>query len=214
VDGHTWLTGAESSVEFLQSNAHAERVVIYASLPHVIIHAVLAPLRQLKKPDHVELGRDFVTSDSGWHIEHVSGGGRPDRVYLAPPLGNDGATLRGGEQLIFRRSWAGMNRTSTEMNQRLVQALQLHYVEERNAYCRLDDSGDIDEVIKFIDIPSEQFGESVLVVTIRGHEFYEYARLAGMGVVFFYDFTRYRPASFSGWSNQERFEHSDRPQGV
>jgi hypothetical protein len=138
-----------------------------------------------------------------------SGGGRPDRVYLAPPLSEDSATLKGGEKLVFRRSWPGAVRASTEISQRLVHALELHYVEERNAYCRLDELGDIEDIIRIFDVPSERWGESVLAVTIRDKDLYEYARLAGMGVVFFYDFTRFRSGSFSGWSNQERFERSD-----
>jgi hypothetical protein len=209
VDLDTWLTRAESSVGFLKDNVCAERVVIYASLPHVLIHGVLAPLRQLTKPDQKELGHGFVEPDASWRIEHASGGGRPDRVYLAPPLSEDSGTLKGGEKLVFRRSWPGSAHASTEISQRLVHALELHYMEERNAYCRLDEFGDIEDIIRIFDVPSERFDESVHVVTIRGQEFYEYARLAGMGVVFFYDFTRFRPASFSGWSNQERFERRD-----
>ena len=162
VEVDTWLTGAESSVGFLQDNARAERVVLYASLPHVFIHGVLAPLKQLKTPDQSELGRGFVAPDAGWCIEHVSGGGRPDRVYLAPPLSEDSATLKGGEKLVFRRSWPGAERASTEISQKLVHALGLHYVEERKAYCRIDEFGDIEDIITIFDVPSEQFGESVL----------------------------------------------------
>lgn len=209
VDVSDWLIGAESSVEFLEDNVRADRVVLYASLPHVLIHGVLAPLKQLKKPNHKALEHDFVAPDAAWHIEHVSGGGRPDRVYLAPPLGNDNPTLKGGEKLVFRRSWPVGKRASTEISQRLVHALELHYVEERNAYCRLDEVGDIEEVIRIHYVPSERFGESVVVVTITGHIFYEYALLAGMGLVFFFDFTRYQPSSFNGWSNVKRFDRTE-----
>ena len=86
MDLDAWLIDAESSIRLLQENETAERVILFASLPHVLIHGVLAPLRQLKCPDQDELSRDFVTTDLGWHIEHVSGGGKPDRVYLAPPF--------------------------------------------------------------------------------------------------------------------------------
>lgn len=209
VDVDTWLTDAETSIGFLQDNAQAERVVLYASLKHVFIHGVLAPQKQLKIPDQTELGHGFVAPDAAWHIEHVSGGGRPDSVNLAPPLAGKGATLKGGEKLVFRRSWAGAEGASTEISQKLVHSLDLYHVEERSAYCRVDEVGNIEDVIKIFDIPSEQFDESVLVVTIKAQEFYEYVRLAGMGVVFFYDFTRYRLGSFSGWSNQQVIEHSD-----
>ena len=205
-DADSWLTGAESSTVFLKDNARAEKVVLYASLPHVLIHGVLAPLKQLKTPDQSELGHGFVAPDTGWHIEHVSGGGRPDRVYLAPPLSPDSTNLKGGEKLIFRRHWPGAEHPTTEISQKLVHVLALHYVEERDAYCRIDEHGDLEDVIRIFDRPSEQPGESVLVITIKHQDFYEYAVLARMGVVFFFDFTRYRPGFFSDWSNQQRFE--------
>lgn len=206
VDIDTWLTGAESSIEFLQYNAQADRVVIYACLSHVVIHAVLARLSRLNNPDQGELGSGSLTADASWQIEHVSGGGKPDRVYLAPPLSNDSATLKGGEKLIFRRSWQGAKDASTEISQKFVHALDLHYVEERNAYCRLDEFGDIEEVIKVFRIPNKRFNISDIVITIGSQELHTYARLAGMGLVFFFDFTRYNPDAFSGWHNEGQFE--------
>ena len=207
----TWLTGAESSIGFLQDNAQAEQVVLYATLPHVFIHGMLAPLKQLKSLNHSELGSSLIAPrlDATWCIEHTSGGGRPDRVYLASPLCDLGATLKGGEILVFRRPWPAVERTPTEISQKLTHSLGLHYVEERNAYCRIDELGDIEDVINIYDYPSKRDSQSILVITITRQEFYTYAVLAGMGIVFFYDFTRYRPGFFTGWSNQQRYERSD-----
>lgn len=204
-----WLEGAEASIEFLHDNVRADQIVLYANLPHVLIHGVLAPLKQLERVNAGAFAGNFVRTDESWYIEHVSGGGEPDRVYLSPPMASYGAVLENGEKLIFRRTWPAAEDVSTELSQRLFHALQLHYVEERNAYCRLDELGDVDEVIKIIDRPSEQFGESICVVTIRSEEFFEYARLADMGVVFFFDFTRYRPESFTSWPNRGKFERDD-----
>jgi hypothetical protein len=165
VDQGAWLNGAESSVEFLEANAYHERVVIYAALRYVLIHAVLAPLKNLKTPDQMGLTRDFVGADTSWYIEHVSGGGRRDRVYVASPMDSETSALKGGEKLVFRRSWAGAEGTPPEISQKLVHALDLHFVDERNAFCRIDEAGDIEDVIRLIDIPSDKFGESILVIT-------------------------------------------------
>ncbi len=43
-DAAEWLSSAESAVEFLKENVHSDRMVLYASMPNVLIHAVLAPL--------------------------------------------------------------------------------------------------------------------------------------------------------------------------
>ena len=211
VDLDSWLISAESSIDFLQENVRADRLVLYASLPHVLIHAVLAPLKQLKTPDQRELSNGFVAPDASWRIEHVSGGGQRDRVYLAPPLSQDGmTTLKGGEKLIFRRSGPREDRAYTEISQKLVHALELHYVDERNAYSRIDEHGDIEDIISIFDEPNEQRHKSVLVITIKRQDFYEYARLASMGLVFFFLFCRYRHQGYDAdRSGREPFEHRD-----
>jgi hypothetical protein len=76
VDLDAWLVDAEGAVQFLCDNAKSERLVLYASLTHVLVHCVLAPLKQAQSPDHDELGRGFVAPDAAWRIEHVSGGGK------------------------------------------------------------------------------------------------------------------------------------------
>ena len=210
-DGYSdeWLTGAESAIEFIKQNAAAERVVLYANLPHVAIHGVLAPLRRLGRIDQTELIDEFVAPrQTGWHIEHAWGEGRADRVYLAPPFGADSGPLAGGEMLVFLRFWAGSRRNITEISQKLLHALDLYFVDDRNAYCRLDESGEIHDVIRIFEMPGDRPDVSTLVTTISGRAFYEYARLAAMGVVFFFDFTRYGPG-FPGWSSLTRFEHTE-----
>src|SRR5262245_3485151 len=76
---------------------------------------------------HAELRVAFVNLESSWIIEHSSGGGEPDRVYLCSPLQGKGKTLRHGEKLIFLRSFAGSSRSHFELSQKLVHALDIHY---------------------------------------------------------------------------------------
>jgi hypothetical protein len=123
----------EDSVEFLKENGASGWIVIYASLPCVFIHSLLAPLKHLDPADHAELRGAFVNLESSWMIEHASGGGKPDRVYLSSPLQGQGKTLRHGEKLIFLRSFAGSSRSHFELSQKLVHALDVHYVEDRKA---------------------------------------------------------------------------------
>lgn len=98
-----------------------------------------------------------------------------------------------------------------ELSQKLVHALDLHFIPERSAYCRLDEDGDVVEVIKVIDKSGDDSTEAVTVVPILAKDFAEYMQLAGMGMVIFFDFTRVRLGSFQGWSSDhERFEHRAR----
>ena len=69
-----WLEGAEASIEFLEENVRADQIVLYANLPHVLVHGVLAPLTQLEGVNAREFAGNFIRSDETWYIEHVSGG--------------------------------------------------------------------------------------------------------------------------------------------
>lgn len=204
-----WLSSAESAVDFLKENAQSDRIVLFASLSCTLIHGVLAPLANLESPDQAELSRDFIQLDNSWMIEHVSGGGEPDRVYLANPMDRQGVTLKGGEKLIFMRSAAWSDTSKIELSQKLVHALDLHFVPERSAYCRLDENGDLLDVITVFEKSSEKWTESIKVVTIRAQEFTEYMRLADMGLVFFFDFTRVGHG-FHGWIGERHFDHKAR----
>jgi hypothetical protein len=201
-----WLSSAEDSVAFLKENGASEWIVIYASLPCVFIHAVLAPLKHLDPADCAELRAAFVNLDSSWMIEHASGGGEPDRVYLSSPLHGQGKTLREGEKLIFLRSFVGSSRSHFELSQKLVHALDVHYVEDRKAFCRLDENGDLFEVIKIIEERKEDWIERITVIAIRTKDLAEYMRLSDMGMVVFFDFTRTNRSSFNGWNEEQRFD--------
>ena len=94
VDVNKWLESADS-VQFLLQNARAERMVLYASLPHVLIHGVLAPIAKLKKADLNALANDFVGTNADWCIEHAWGGDRSERVYLTSTLSREGCCAEG-----------------------------------------------------------------------------------------------------------------------
>jgi hypothetical protein len=206
-DVSDWLSSAELAVEFLKENAQSEKVVIFASMGCTLIHSVLAPLANLNPPDQAELAHDFVQLDDTWAIQHVSGGGEPDRVYLAPPLDDQGKTLKGGEKLLFKRSFVGTSESHIELSQKLVHALNVHFVQERSAYCRLDENGDLLDVINMVEENTKDWTESVRVVTILAKDLAEYMRLSEMGMVVFFDFTRTRRGSFNGWGEQEHLDY-------
>ena len=205
-----WLNGAREGVEYLRENAAGEDFVIYASLGHVYLQAVLAPLRQLKKLEASELAGARLEVDGSWRIEQEWGGGRSgDRVYLVPPLDESGP-LRGGEKLVFLRQWPGARRIETEVSQKFVHALDVHFVEERGSYCRVDYQGDLDDIVKLHQIEGTDPWEDERVVTVRRSELEEFAALASMGVVVFFDFNRYKPGDPDLWLDVKRSEHHER----
>jgi hypothetical protein len=81
-DAAEWLSSAESSIEFLKENVQSDRIVLYASMLYVLIHAVLAPLEHLGPPDQEELSRDFIALDDSWVISMFQEAERPTAFTL------------------------------------------------------------------------------------------------------------------------------------
>ncbi|MBC7703720.1 MAG: hypothetical protein H7274_07250 [Rhodoferax sp.] len=202
-----WLVGAEDSLEFLKQNAQSEEIVIYAGGTAALIHAVLAPLQQVTPADQQDLMNHFVGTDETWVIERSYGGGEGHRVHLEAPLGS-GKSLAGGEKLIYQRTFHGVHKGERpiELNQKLVHALNLHFVEERNAYCRLDSRGDIEDVIRVLRVDQAPGNGKLAAVTILADDLCRYMALAHFALVFFFDFTRCSPG-FGGWGDHERINH-------
>ena len=90
-----WLISAEGSIVFLKENAQSEEIVIYASGPATLVHAVRAPLKQVTPADQEDLMHAFVQTDESWVIQKSYGGGEGHRVYLEAPL-RSGKSLSGG----------------------------------------------------------------------------------------------------------------------
>ena len=148
-----------------------------------------------------------------WCIQRSYGGGRGHRVYLEPPLSFPGCqTLVGGEKLIFLRSFEGVkaHQTTIEISQKLVHALELYYMDERRAYCRLDNHGDIEDVITEYDDEHSDPWQRVRAVSIRGHDLATYMALSDTALVVKFDFTRFVPGDFSDWDDQdEQIHHAE-----
>lgn len=213
-DRSAWLLDAENSVEYLKDNIRGDEIVIYAGGGAVLIHGVLAPIHQVSPADHNDLLRSHVMPDDSWSIQKVWGGGEGHRMYLEPPLSHPGCTsLVGGEKLIFRRSFNGVERgrPPVELSQKLVHSLGLYWVEERGGYCRLDNRGDIEDVIRVIWLKQPSTEYDAAVVTILMEDLAKYMALADMALVLRFDFTRFDPEKFGGWAQHVQSRERSAP---
>lgn len=213
-DRTAWLLGAETSVEYLKDNARCDEIVIYASGGAVLIHGVLVPTKQVSPADHDDLLRSYVMPDDAWCIQKAWGGREGHRMYLEPPLSHPGCnSLVGGEKLIYRRSFNGVAKGAppVELSQKLVHSLGLYWVEERSAYCRLDNKGDIEDVIRVIWLEGPGTEPNAVVVTILIKELVIYMALANMVLVLKFDFTRFEPKNFAGWAQNRQLQKKSAP---
>lgn len=174
-------------------------------MPRAWIVSALAPNGNLQPVDRDDLREATVGIDDTWVIQKSYGGGEGHRVYLEPPLSFGSKSLVGGDLPVFRRTFHGMDRQEPfEINQKLIHALGIFFVEHRSAYCRLDENGDLEDVISIISEPGDGPFDSHEMISIRARELAEYLALSEMTLVRKFDFTRVDHATFSGWGDPHR----------
>ncbi|MGU3662135.1 hypothetical protein [Methylobacterium fujisawaense] len=205
-----WFTKAAAGVDFLVKNVRSEEIVLFTNVGQSYVRAVLAPLVNVTPPDWLALQNAHLDPSSQWRLEHVSGGGEPDRMYLAAPLDSHSGVLDGGEQLVFRRYFAGVDKgpARTEISQQLVQALDLYWLDEQGAYCRLDDEGDVQPIIRLRDLSAKTGDDGAILVTIEAEQLHRYMAVTRSALIVKFDFTRLEVGNFSDWAQPDREEIS------
>ena len=214
VNSCDWLGNAAEGTDFLINNDAFDEIVLYACGPHMFIHSVLAPAAGLDPPNHADLYRGYALPSHSWTIEKIIEGGKDSSIHLTPPLSQSGCrSFEGGEKLIFFRSFEGFKgyNPPIEISQKLVHALDLHYVDDWEAYCRLDKRGDIEQVINVYRNPHLDSWEEVRAVTIRPRDLSTYMALTATSLVTSFSFTRFVPGEFNEWPAKcsDEFENRD-----
>lgn len=207
----SWLEGAEAAVDYLVRNGRADEIILFSNVGQTYVNAVLMPLINLSLEAIGQLEHAYIDPMAQWAFNHVSAGGEPDRLYLSGPLDDRCQALAGGEQLVFRRQFTGVDKGGprTELSQRLVQALDLYFLEEHDAYCRLDGNGDVETIIKLYDLSEPAAQPSAMLVTIEAEQLHRYMAVTESALAAKFDFTRYRPnGSFGGWHEPRRGQHA------
>lgn len=208
----SWLVAAEDSVAFLKANSANDEIVIYASGSSILVHGVLALKDKVTPADGADLqDNNMPMPDDSWCIQRVWGGGEGHRMYLEAPLSSSSKSIQGGEKLIFRRPFTGVAQgpSSIELSQKLVHSLDLYFLPERNAYCRLDSRGDIEDVIKVVQLNKGSTWDYLDVVTILRKDLDTFMALSDTCLVLRFDFTRVRWGSFGGWGKIKRYNREE-----
>lgn len=195
---NTWINQKEV-LPFLEQDATDQYVIIYASLPHVFIHSILLPKPELNKAMIKDLMKWSHNPFSSWGLTCSS-----DDAWIEAPLSNAGSdALRDGEQIIFGRSFDGESSLNSyfELNQKISHVLDLHFIPERSAWCKLDRFGDVEEVVKLIKIRNLPRNENGKIICFKKSILGEYAEVEDLTLFRMYDFTRYKSGDFPGWGN-------------
>ncbi|MBB5428279.1 hypothetical protein HDG40_006466 [Paraburkholderia sp. JPY158] len=149
--------------ELLAGERRADKTILYASAMgpwgSVFVHSVLVPKSSIKLRDKGGFTNWQGNPYDGPSCGLVYGGGEGARVeYDNGALGTRGM-LAAARRLIFARSFDVLHSGDTyyELAQELTHAHGLHWVEERSAWCRLDERGDVEEIAR-VELSRESTG--------------------------------------------------------
>ena len=191
--------------EFLTSDVSDEYIILYASMPHVFIHAVFLPETNAIKDNFNNLLNWSGNPFSSWGVSCSS-----EDISIESPMSNLGCKeLASGEQILFARSFQaiGNDETYYELNQKISHSLDLHFVPEKKSWCKLNSHGEINEVIKILKIPNARKNDEGTIICAKREIIGEYAAIEGMKLFRMFDFTRYKTGDFNGWgSNREHID--------
>ena len=202
----SWLK-LDDGVAFLKDNALENEFVMYAVNECAFVHAVLVPSASVNPPNIEDLMKWGHNPYSSWGVMVTFR--EPASVSIVPPLYDTGSkTLDSGEQLVFARSFEGRigDKNYYEVLQKFTHLFGLHFLESRSAYCRLDKHGDIEDVIRIVEIPARGTAFGGTVITFNRAVLDEYLVLTDSAIVRTFDFTRFRSSHFGGWSDSHEVQ--------
>jgi hypothetical protein len=202
---HRFLVNQHTSDSIvLYGNADAEGASLYVT-------SILIPKTEA---DLTRRGR--YTSWGGSPFDSPScglvyGGGSGPRVeYNEPHSHSSDPSFRGGKRLVFGRTFEGLRDAKSyfELSQELTHAHGLHWVDERDAWCRPDDSGDVVEPAKVdaIELPGGR--HAAKTVSLNRDLLNLHMAATGTCLVQMFDFT-VTPAEFHGFDGGKEKQFSD-----
>ena len=210
-DFSNWIQ-AEAHLEFLRQNARSDELVIYGSSGYSFIYASVVSNNRLEEISQEDLLHWDGTPYSLF-ASYVWGDGRDDVWVERSTESSSAGVLNSATQLIFGRTfegWSGSARTYFEVNQEYTHLTGIHWRPEERAYCRFDESGDLEHVVS-VTAPTEKVGE-VRCISFTWQPLEEYLVATNSTLIRRFDFTLFRRGNFSGWpeGTESVIQESDR----
>lgn len=201
---------------FLVGTAHGSIPVYYSdreSKSRVYIASVLLPRRALRG-DYAEQLLDWhiTPGEGGWGYGYSGSPTGKKRYQLFEPFEGQKPGLLGKAIPIYtlrdNPCVEEDRRDYIEVNPQITHVHELHWVEERNAYCTLDETGDVREVIHVI------LNDKQHLVTIPKDVLFKHLLLGDYVLVRFFDVDRFvqdevAVPEASDYALQEGWEQGD-----
>lgn len=218
-DGEQQLAEQRGLLRWLKSQLTDSRIALYGSAYEggsVFVHSMLVPSNSIGGnwdglPDWQ--GNPFDLPGCGL----VYGGGKGPRIEHTEPPWSDAQpkALSGAQRLIFARLFEGRigEKSYFELAQHFTHAHDLHWVEERQAWCRLNDEGDVVDLAGVEQIERGKEGRTATLVWIDRELLELHMAATDTCLAQMFDSTRI-PSKFTGFHGGEEQVFVDVPAGL
>jgi len=162
-------------------------IPIMICMKGLYLYSVLVPRSALTNGFEEDIMRWSLPPSPGWGYSIACGTGDLSDISLSRPLERTGSrVLDQGEPIVFLRHFAGRSgkKSYPELNQRLAHIMDVHWIETRNAYSKLDELGDFKDVV-----PVKNDAEGT-IVAVAFDELELYMFLTDSVLIRLFDFAR------------------------
>lgn len=200
-----WFEG-EDALSFLASTTTAV-IPIYISTNSFFLCTAFVPSTRFRDEYPSQMLDWCFNPDSQWSWGYQlrgRGRGRVPKPFVHGPLdATSGRFYEGGTPLLYRRWFDGLptaERTYLELDQRIAQICDLHWVAARSGWCRIDQHGDVQNVLTIAR-------DDDRILCTASSDFLDfYGFVTGQQLVRVFDITRVE-RGFGGWGGEHRSIH-------
>ena len=175
-------------MDFMVKNAIDDFQVVYARTKSLFINSLMVNKNKLEPLQVKDLLKWRFNGYESWGIVETN-----SSLCIDHPLSYSVVkTLEYADQLLYIRNFEGVPDIGeyVEISQKFAQTFGIHYIQERNAWCHIDEDGNIEPVVSvFREDNKSSFDES-LVVLIKRDILEQYAALTNSVLVRLFVFTR------------------------
>ena len=196
---------AKPHLHLLKWDARADEIILYGNVDRtVFIHTVMARENEVSPPKHNDL-LDWNSNPYTVRASYSYSGGPSGTKEVKYEDSTPGPTrLLKAQHIVFGRERRGIDDddpTYFELLQEFAHAAELHWRADQQAYCRIDENGDLESVVS---ITKRSDAESITLITCKREPLEIFIATSGQALVRFYDFIMVKYDEFTSWCGGSR----------
>lgn len=172
-------------LEFINRELQDEYLLLHLSCNHLFLNSILLENNKISDEDILKIKNWNGNPTAQWSISCSD-----TECEVSSPMDQYGSEIFcNGEPIFFLRELNGYIGYDYyyEINQKILQILNLHYIYEENAWCKFDELGELDKVIQYKKISfNNNFIHALL---IKKKEFEKYCTITNQNIIRMIDIT-------------------------